>query len=115
MQLDALLNFVQPNAMPVSLVGAAGASISIGGVIDLLGSGVGTAPQGIIGNTTLWGDDPGIGRVKPDIQITIGTAVATGNGATTAFALQYAADTGAAGGYQPGPGTRHRRRTRMRP
>jgi hypothetical protein len=102
MQLDALLNFVQPGQAPVSAVGAAGAVVQIGAIIDLLGPGVGVAPPGIIGNTSLWGHDPGLGRVKPEINIHIGTAFATGNAATGEFAIQYAPDTGAAGGYQPG-------------
>jgi len=101
MQLDALTNWVQPGATPVSMIGAAGVEIQIGQVIDLLGSGVGTAPQGIIGNTSVWGHDPGIGRIKPEIQINIGTAFTTGTAATGRFCLEYAADQGAAGNYQP--------------
>jgi hypothetical protein len=102
MMVDALLNFVQPGAAAVSVVGAAGAIVQIGATIDLLGPGVGVAPPGIIGNTSLWGHDPGPGRVKPEIRINIGTAFATGNAAQGEFAIQYAPDTGAAGGYQPG-------------
>lgn len=102
MQTDALTNFVQPGAVPVTAVGPAGAIVQIGQTLDLLGPGVGVAPPGVIGNTTLWGHDPGIGRVKPEIQITVGTAFATGNAATGEFVIQYAPDTGAAGGYQPG-------------
>ena len=83
------------------MVGAAGAEIAIGQVIDLMGSGVGTAPANTIGNTTVWGHDPGIGRVKPEIQINVGTAFTTASAATGRFCLQYAADQGAAGAYQP--------------
>lgn len=101
MQLDALTNFVQPGATPVTMVGAAGTAIQIGQTIDLLGAGVGVAPPGIIGNTTLWGVDPGIGQIKPVISIYIGTAATTGTAATGQFALQYAADQGSAGAYQP--------------
>lgn len=101
MQLDALNCFVLPGATPQSVVAADGVEVQIGSLIDLLGSGVGTAPQGIIGNTTLWGHDPGIGRVKPVIQVTVGTAFTTGNAAAGTFALEYAADLGAAGNYQP--------------
>lgn len=101
MQLDSLTNFIAPGSTPVSAVGAAGATIALGAPLDLLGSGVGTAPANIIGNTSVFGVDPGIGRIRPDIQINIGTAFATGNAATATFALQYAADQGAAGGYQP--------------
>lgn len=102
MQLDALVSFLQFGAPPVSAVAAAGATIPIGNVIDLLGNGVGQAPTAIIGNTTLWGADPGIGRVKPEIFANVGTAFATSDSCTAQFSLQYAADTGAAGGYLPG-------------
>ncbi len=102
MQLDALTNFIQPGAAAQSMVGAAGAEIQIGNIIDLLGNGSGQAPTSIIGNTTTWGHDPDIGRVKPVIQINIGTAFTTGTAATGRFCLEYAADTGSAGGYVPG-------------
>lgn len=92
MQTDALNNFVAP-AGSATAVGAAGAAVQIGDIIDMLGVGSGNAPPGIIGNATLWGHDPGIGR-KPVLQISIGTSFATGNAATGAFALQYAADAG---------------------
>lgn len=101
MMTDALTNFIQPGATPQSMVGGAGVKIQIGQIIDLLGVGAGNAPPGIIGNTTVWGVDPGIGRVKPEIQISVGTAFATANAATGQFALEYAADQGAAGAYQP--------------
>lgn len=101
MQLDALLAFVQPGATPQTAVGAAGAEIQIGQIIDLLGNGVGNAPTNIIGNTSVFGVDPGIGRVKPEIYISLGTGFTTGNAATGQFALEYAADQGVAGGYQP--------------
>jgi hypothetical protein len=101
MQLDALTTFVYANGTPQSVVGAAGAAIPLGQPIDLLGQGVGTIPQNIIGNTSVFGVDPGIGRIRPEIQINIGTGFTTGNAATGTFALQYAADQGAAGNYQP--------------
>ncbi|MGE5148487.1 MAG: hypothetical protein ACM3II_00080 [Rhodospirillaceae bacterium] len=100
MQSDALTNFVQPQGAATA-VGAAGVVVPIGNVIDMLGVGSGNAPPGIIGRTTLWGHDPGIGMVKPVLQISIGTTFTTSNAATGAFALQYAADTGAGGGYVP--------------
>lgn len=102
MMTDPLLSFVPVGAAPVSLVGAAGATVQIGAIIDLLGQGVGTAPQNIIGNRSLYGVDPGPGRMKPEIEVVIGTALATGNAATAEFALQYAPDGGAAANYQPG-------------
>lgn len=104
MMLDALLTIVNPNGPPVSAVGAAGAAIILGSPIDLLGTGVGTAPQNIIGNPAsgFFGFDPGLGIWKLDLQLTIGTAFTTGNSATAEFALQGAPDTGAAGNYQPG-------------
>lgn len=101
---DNQVAFVGLGAAPVSLVGAAGAAIQIGQIIDLLGQGVGQAPAGIIGNRAsgFYGVDPGAGRTKPDIEIDIGAAAQTGSAATAEFALQYAPDTGAAGGYNPG-------------
>jgi len=103
MMTDALVCFVQPGGLQ-SLIGAAGAVIQVGSVIDMLGQGVNTAPANIIGNAFngFYGVDPGVGRMKPEIQINIGVAFATANAATGEFALQYAPDTGAAGGYAPG-------------
>ncbi len=95
MQIDSKLEFVPHASAPQTVVGAAGATITFTGVIDLLGSGTGTAPSNIIGNAALFGDPgEGIGRTKPDIQITIGTAFTTGTAATANFALQYAPDLG---------------------
>lgn len=104
MQIDQQLTFVGIGAAPVSLVGAAGALIQIGGTIDMLGQGVGVAPQGVIGNpfNGFYGVDPGPGMLKPTLAGRIGTALATGNAATVEFVLQVASDTGAAGGFQPG-------------
>jgi hypothetical protein len=99
MILDATLAFVQLGA-PLSLVGGAGVAIA-SNVIDELGSGVGTAPQNIIGTRTLFGADLGVGE-KPLIQVNIGTAFTTSNAATLQVAFQGAVDTGAAGGYLPG-------------
>lgn len=104
MMTDPLVSFVPINAAAISLVGAAGALIQIGQVLDFLGNGVGVAPPNIIGirPTGFYGVDPGVGRMKPEIQINLGTLPATGNGATPEFAVQYAPDTGTAGNYQPG-------------
>ncbi|HUO90259.1 MAG TPA: hypothetical protein VMU08_13875 [Rhizomicrobium sp.] len=83
------------------MVGAAGAAIQIGNIIDLLGQGVGTAPVNIFGNTTLFGQDPGTGLIKPLVEAIVGTAFATSNSATLTVQLQYAADQGSGGSYQP--------------
>lgn len=100
---DALTCFVLPGAN-FSLVGGAGASIQIGGIYDLLGQGVGTPPANIIGSNRLngfYGVDPGEGKMKPELEIDFGVSPAA-SGGTYQFAVQYAPDTGAAGGYQPG-------------
>lgn len=104
MQVDQQLTFVGLGAAAVSLVGAAGAAVVIGNPLDLLGLGVGVAPQGVIGNpfNGFYGVDPGPGMLKPTFSGRIGTALATGNAATAEFVLQVAPDTGAAGNYQPG-------------
>lgn len=98
---DAQTAFVPPNSA-FSLVGGAGVTLQIGQIIDLLGSGVGTAPPSIIGNRSLYGVDPGIGLMKPEVELDVLAGLATGNAATVEFAIQYAPDTGAGGGYQPG-------------
>ena len=100
MILDALVSFVPPGS-PLSCVGALGAGFP-SGVIDILGSGVGTAPQNIIGTRTLFGQDSGIGSVKPQVEAVVGTAFATSNSGTLNVQFQAAVDTGAGGGYQPG-------------
>lgn len=98
---DAQLAFV-PLSAPLSLVGGAGVSIpSL--VLDLLGAGVGVAPPNIIGNAALFGADVGVGgRLRPEIQCSIGAACTTGNSATLNAALQAAVDQGAGGNFQPG-------------
>ncbi len=97
---DALVNFVAPGA-PLSIVGATGASFA-SNVIDLVGSGVGTAPHNIIGTRTVFGSDTGLGAIKPQVEAVVGTAFATSNSATLNVQFQAAVDTGAGGGYQPG-------------
>jgi hypothetical protein len=104
MLLDATLNFVAPGS-PLSLVGGAGVSIPSTGIIDLLGLGVGVAPsERIIGlpQSGVFGEDAGIGGVKPQVQVNIGTALAAVGGSTLNVAFQGAPDQGAAGNYQPG-------------
>lgn len=104
MILDALLSFI-PVGGTLSLVAGAGIAIPSTNTIDILGSGVGTPPKNIIGNTTLFGEDSGIGHWKPEIQIGFLNNFVTANGATLNVAFQGAPDTGAAGGYLPGTWT----------
>ena len=85
----------------LDLVGGAGVSFR-SGIIDLLGLGVGVAPQSIIGTRTLFGADMGIDDQKLQLLCTTGTAFATSNAATLNVQFQGAVDTGAGGGYQPG-------------
>jgi hypothetical protein len=101
MRSDALLALV-PIGAPLSLVGAAGVSIPSPNVIDLLGQGVGQAPANIIGNAALFGEDAGIGGIRPQLNVTVGTSLVTATAATLNAAIQGAADTGAGGNYQPG-------------
>lgn len=102
MILDALLAFV-PVGAPLSLVGGAGIAIPSPRVVDLLGAGVGVAPPNIIGNVATFGapDAMGVGTLRPELNVVIGTAPTSGNAATLNVALQAAADQGAAGNYQP--------------
>jgi hypothetical protein len=97
MIFDASLSLV-PIGSPLPLVAAAGVAIP-SAVIDLLGAGVGVAPPNIIGNASVFGTDFGIGADPTELNVTIGTACATANGATLNVQLQFAADNGA---YQPG-------------
>lgn len=104
MRLDSLLAFV-PLGANLSMVGGAGVGIPSTNVIDLLGMGVGQAPGNIIGNAALFGTDPGVGGLRPEIECLVGTAFTTGTAATLNVQLQEAVDTGAAGGYLPGTWT----------
>jgi hypothetical protein len=99
---DNLLAFV-PIGSPLSLVGGAGVAIR-SGVIDLAGVGSGNAPPNIIGNATLFGqaDGMGVGNQRPELNVTIGTALAGAAGLTLNVKLQAAPDTGSGGGYVPG-------------
>jgi hypothetical protein len=101
MIIDALASFV-PLGTNLSIVAGAGVSIASTNTPDLLGQGVGTAPQNIIGlpSSGLFGEDTGIGYIRPFIQVNIGTAATTGNSATLNVAFQGAPDT--AGTFQPG-------------
>lgn len=85
-------------------MGLAGVTVQIGAVYDFAGVGVGVAPPNIIGSNRyagFYGVDPGAGQFKPEIEITFSVAPAASAG-TYQYALQYAPDTGAAGGYLPG-------------
>jgi hypothetical protein len=102
MLIDALVSFLPVGSPPLSLVAAAGVAVVAPNVIDVIGQGVGQAPGNIIGNTTLFGADMGIGKEKLQIQANIGTAVTTSDACTVNMQLQGAPDTGATGGYLPG-------------
>jgi hypothetical protein len=100
MLIDSQLSFV-PIGGNQTLVAAAGVNIASVNTIDILGQGVGTAPLNIIGTPTVFGSDTGIGTIKPQVEVIIGTAVTTSNSCTLNVAFQAAADQGAAGSYQP--------------
>lgn len=97
---DALVSFVPYTGAGGGLSLVSGAGIAIRSVIiDLLGLGQGvSAAQGgqIIGNPTVFGMDAGIGGRRPELNITIGTALAAAAGTTLKCALQAAIDNGAA-------------------
>ncbi len=100
---DQLVAFV-PIGAPLSLVGGAGVSIR-SNIYDLMGQGVGVPPPNIWGNTTVFGqaDGMGVGNQRPELNVTIGTALAGAAGLTLNARFQGAIDTGLAGNYQPGP------------
>lgn len=100
---DALVAFV-PIGGNLSLVGGAGITIP-SNTFDLLGVGVGVAPPNIIGNATVFGEDPGVGGVRPELNITIGTALTGAVGQQLKVALQGAIDLGPTGNYAPGTWT----------
>jgi hypothetical protein len=70
-------------------------------VLDLYGQGVGTAPQNVIGNAPLFGTDFGIAKWRPELFVSIATTFQTATAATLTVGLQFAADQGAGGSYQP--------------
>lgn len=99
---DALCNFV-PIGGNLSLVGGAGVGIR-SGVYDFLGLGAGVAPSSlIIGNATLFGqaDGMGVGNQRPELNVSIGTALVSAAAARLNVALQAAPDAGTPT-YQPG-------------
>jgi hypothetical protein len=102
MLTDGILNFVAPPPSPaLSLVLAAGASVP-STIIDITGSGVGTAPPNIIGTATLFGSDMFVGdKEKPQLAVVVGTAFTTSTSCTLNVQFQAAADSGSGGGYLP--------------
>ena len=101
MLLDSQLAF-SPLGYALSLVAGAGVSVAAPNIIDLLGTGVGTAPQNIIGSTaSVFGEDPGIGNPKIELQANIGVAPVSSNSATLNMQIQAAQDPGVGGNYTP--------------
>jgi len=99
---DALVSFV-PIGGNLSLVAGAGVVIPSPNTLDLLGSGVGTAPPNIIGTRAVFGTDLGVGgRLRPELNITVGVALTGAVGQQLKVALQAAIDLGAGGNYLPG-------------
>jgi hypothetical protein len=97
---DALVAFL-PIGSNLSLVGGVGIEFT-SNVVDLLGAGVGVAPPNIIGTRTTFGTDMGVGSKRPELNVSIGTALVANTASTILrIALQAAADQGAAGNYQP--------------
>lgn len=101
MRSDALLAFV-PIGGNLSLVAAAGVDIPSTNVIDFLGLGVGvvapstTTGNPIIGNVSTYGqpDAMGVG-MRPELNITLGTALTADTGTPTLnVQLQAAEDDG---------------------
>lgn len=95
MLLDSKLAFVLAGS-PLSLVAAAGVAIPSPGVIDLLGSGVGNLVTNITGNAAEPGqaDAMGMGNMRPELVVAMGTAATTATSATLTIALQGAPDDG---------------------
>jgi hypothetical protein len=101
MRVDSLLSFTAIGAAQ-SLVAAAGVDIPSTRVIDLLGFGVGVvAPDAngnpIIGNVATFGspDAGGVGGLRPELNITTGTAAVADTGTPTLnVQLQAAIDDG---------------------
>lgn len=87
---DKLVTFLAPSTN-LAITSAARRS----DIVDLLTLGLGVTPAAgnlIIGNRTLFGEDAGIGGVKPMVQCVVGTAFSGGSTLTVAF--QGAADDG---------------------
>lgn len=102
MRIDALLAFV-PIGGNLSMVAGAGVDVPSTNVIDLLGLGVGVVAPSvangnpIIGNVSVFGapDAGGVGGIRPELNITTGTAFTAGTGTPLLnVQLQAAADDG---------------------
>ncbi len=76
---DALVSFTPVAVTPTTAGDYASATI------DLLGSGVGTAPANIIGNRALFGTDVGIGGVRPQIECLVTAAFVGGTNLVAKF------------------------------
>lgn len=102
MLTDANLALVPFGSGGLSLVGLASAPSP--GVIDILGQGVGTAPQNIFGNTTVFGqaDAMGVGEKRMELNVATGNSAFVGVGVSLNVQWQGAIDSGVGGGYQPG-------------
>lgn len=94
MRLDSQLAFV-PVGAPLSFSGGTG-TLYTSNVIDLLGLGSGVNPSNFViwGNSTVFGEDPGIGTNRPELMVAIGTAATTSNSATLNIQFQAAVDSG---------------------
>lgn len=90
MILDSLLSLV-PIGAPLAITNA---SVASPNTIDLLGSGIGTAPHNIIGNATVFGEDAGVNGHPPKLVVNVGTAFLTGSAATLQVQVQASADAG---------------------
>lgn len=93
---DAREQFVSPNT-PLSLVAAAGVDVPSSQVVDLLGGGEGTLVTNYYGTSTLPGqaDAHGVGKVRPELVVAIGTALVAGTSTPTVnVQLQGAPDNG---------------------
>ena len=93
---DALLSLVSPGS-PISLANLATGAAVASQVIDLLGSGVGTAPQNIIGTRTVFGQTVGVDWLKPAIMLHVGTAFTTSSSCTLTVQFQGSVDSGVSG------------------
>jgi hypothetical protein len=102
MLTDANLALVPYGGSGLSLVGVASAPSP--SVIDILGQGVGTAPQNIWGNTTVFGqaDAMGVGAKRMDLNIATGNSAFVGAGVSLNVQWQAAVDAGVGSNYQPG-------------
>lgn len=101
MLTDNLVSFV-PVGAALSLISGV-ADIPSTNVIDLMGSGPGTAVDNVIGNASQPGMDAGVGGVRPELNVTIGDAVVSGGGGTLNVKLQAAPNTAVTN--QPGAWT----------